>query len=194
MNNRQLAKPFAIAGLALLALGACNSDDYKSDKESPAKDSSVSVSTQANPNMAAADKMKEDHTAIATPAPAKKRGKLSVKMPETAIAETATAATVSTMPEFPGGQNALDSYVNNNVEYPQQAIDDNISGTVRVSFVVDEHGKVTRAHVIGNKLGKGLDEQALKVVSNMPDWKPGKIKGKNVKTRLELPIAFQVEA
>ncbi|MBS1664031.1 MAG: energy transducer TonB [Bacteroidetes bacterium] len=192
MNSRQLAKPFAIAGLALLALGACNSSDYK-DEDSSTKDSSVSTSTQANPSMGAADQMKEDHTATAaTPAPAKKRGKLSVKMPENAT--TATMATVQTMPEFPGGQNGLDNYVNNHIDYPQTAIDDNISGTVRVSFVVDENGKVTKAHVVGNKLGNGLDEQAIKVVSNMPDWKPGKVKGKNVKTRLELPIAFQVEA
>jgi len=92
------------------------------------------------------------------------------------------------------GQNALDDYVNNHIEYPQQAIDDNTSGTIRVSFVVDEKGNVTRAHIIGNKLGNGLDEQALKVVSNMPTWKPGKVNGRNVKTRLELPISFQVEA
>lgn len=98
------------------------------------------------------------------------------------------------MPEFPGGQAALDDYVNNNIEYPQQAIDNNTSGTIKVSFVVDEQGKVQSAHVIGSPLGNGLDEQALRVVSNMPTWKPGKVKGKNVKTRLELPIAFQVEA
>lgn len=192
MNNRQLAKPFAIAGLALLAMGACNSSDYKDGDDATTKDSSVSMSTQSNPNMGAADKMKDDHTAVTTPAPAKKRGKWSVKPFESS--EAASMTNVQKMPEFPGGQNALDNYVNNHIDYPQTAIDDNVSGTVRVSFVVDENGKVTKAHVVGNKLGNGLDEQAVKVVSNMPDWKPGQIKGKNVKTRLTLPIAFQVEA
>ena len=99
------------------------------------------------------------------------------------------------MPQFPGGQNALATYVNNHVEYPQQAIDNNTTGTVMVSFVVDEKGKVTDAHVIGNQLAKdGLNLEAVRVVNNMPDWKPGKVKGKNVKTRLELPINFQLEA
>jgi len=101
---------------------------------------------------------------------------------------------VQVMPEFPGGQKALANYVNNHVEYPQQAIDDNTTGTVKVSFVVDENGKITSAHLInGSKVGKGLDEEALKVVNGMPSWKPGKVKGKNVKTRLELPISFQFD-
>lgn len=99
------------------------------------------------------------------------------------------------MPQFPGGQDALANYVNNHVEYPQQAIDNNTTGTVMVSFVVDERGKVKDARVIGNQMPKdGLSQEALRVVNNMPDWRPGKVKGKNVKTRLELPINFQLEA
>lgn len=98
------------------------------------------------------------------------------------------------MPQFPGGQKALGNYVNDHLDYPQQAIDNNTGGTVMVSFVVDEKGKVSHAKILGNKVGDGLDEQALKVVNNMPEWTPGKVHGRNVKTRLELPIAFQVES
>jgi TonB family protein len=99
------------------------------------------------------------------------------------------------MPQFPGGQHALATYVNNHVEYPQQAIDNNTTGTVMVSFVVDEKGRVKDAHVIGNQMPKdGLDQEAIRVVNNIPDWRPGKVRGKNVKTRLELPINFQLEA
>src|SRR4029077_10888004 len=99
------------------------------------------------------------------------------------------------MPEFPGGQDALANYVENNLNYPQQAIDDNTMGTVRISFVVDKDGKVTDPRIINDKkIGNGLDEEALKVVNQMPTWKPGKVKGKNVKTRLELPITFQLSA
>jgi len=99
------------------------------------------------------------------------------------------------MPAFPGGNDGLSSYVNEHLQYPQRAIDDNTAGTVKVSFVVDEKGKVINAHLMGNeKVGNGLDEEALRVVNTMPAWKPGKVKGKNVKTRLELPISFQLEA
>jgi protein TonB len=98
-----------------------------------------------------------------------------------------------TMPEYPGGHSALAAYVENHLDYPQKALDDNKEGTVSVSFVIDENGKVVDAQVNGNKLGDGLDEEALTVIKNMPNWKPGTVKGKNVKTRLDLPIKFQVE-
>ncbi len=96
------------------------------------------------------------------------------------------------MPEYPGGESALSQYVENHLDYPQQALDDNKEGTVKVSFVVDENGKVSDPVVIGNKVGDGLDEEAIRVINNMPKWKPGMVKGKNVKTRLDLPITFQV--
>ncbi|PWT72251.1 MAG: hypothetical protein C5B59_16230 [Bacteroidetes bacterium] len=99
------------------------------------------------------------------------------------------------MPEFPGGQRALANYIENNLEYPQEAIDDNRQGTVRVTFVVDEKGKVSDPKLIENKkIGDGVDEEALRVVSRMPDWKPGQVRGKNVKARLELPITFQLSS
>ena len=96
------------------------------------------------------------------------------------------------MPEYPGGETALSTYVENNLDYPQQAINDNKEGTVRVSFIVDEKGNVTNPQVAGNKLGDGLDQQAINVIKNMPKWKPGTVKGKNVKTKLDLPITFKV--
>lgn len=97
------------------------------------------------------------------------------------------------MPAYPGGQNALEDYMNNNVEYPQNAIDNNSEGTVNVQFVVDENGNVTNAKVAGKKLGNELDEEAVKEVSNMPKWTPGKVKGKNVKTRIVLPVTYKLE-
>lgn len=98
-------------------------------------------------------------------------------------------------PQFPGGQRGLDNYVNKNVNYPQQAIDDDVSGVVHVSFVVDENGHVTKAKVMdAAKPADGLDEEALRIVRSMPSWTPGKVKGRNVKTRMELPISFVLES
>lgn len=104
-----------------------------------------------------------------------------------------TAAEVA--PAFPGGQRGLDNYITKNVNYPQQAIDDDVSGTVHVSFVVDEQGHVTKARVLdAANIGDGLDQEALRVVRNMPSWMPGKVRGKKVKTRMELPISFLLES
>jgi len=96
-------------------------------------------------------------------------------------------------PAYPGGHSALEDYMNKNIEYPQAAIDNNSEGTVDVQFVVDENGKVHDPKVIGKELSNGIDEEAQKVVSNMPNWTPGKVKGKNVKTRIVLPITFKLE-
>ncbi|HWB92828.1 MAG TPA: energy transducer TonB, partial [Puia sp.] len=77
----------------------------------------------------------------------------------------------------------------------QKAIDDDVSGVVHVSFIIDETGHVTKAKVMdAAKPADGLDEEALRVVRNMPSWTPGKVKGKNVKTRMELPISFVLES
>ncbi|HMI61430.1 MAG TPA: energy transducer TonB [Puia sp.] len=192
-KNYKLTNSFAVAAFALCGLVACNSSDYK---DSSSSDSSAAVTSPADKVADSADKMASASKSSA----AKRKGKMTINMP----AGTNTEKMVKdkegvynwaeAAPEFPGGQNALYNYVNNNIEYPEKAIDDNTTGTVRVSFVIDEDGKVTRPQIIGNKLGNGLDEQALKAVSNMPSWKPGKVNGKSVRTRLELPITFQVEA
>jgi protein TonB len=96
-------------------------------------------------------------------------------------------------PSYPGGQTALEDYITNHIEYPQTAVDDNKEGTVNVQFIVDENGNVSNAKVIGNQVGDGLDEEAVRVISKMPKWEPGKVKGKTVKTRLTLPVTYKLE-
>ena len=96
-------------------------------------------------------------------------------------------------PSYPGGQKALEDYIANHIEYPQMAVDDNKEGTVNVQFIVDENGNVTNAKVLGADLGDGLNDEAVRVISKMPKWEPGKVKGKNVKTRLTLPVTYKIE-
>jgi len=97
-------------------------------------------------------------------------------------------------PEFPGGHDGLSDYINKNLNYSQTDIDNGVSGTIHVSFVVDEHGKVINPQVMdGKNLNNELNEETLKMFKNMPLWKPGLVNGKKVKTRLELPVSFQLE-
>jgi protein TonB len=99
-----------------------------------------------------------------------------------------------TAPEFPGGHEGLSDYINKNLTYSQTAIDNGITGTIHITFVVDEHGKVLNPQVMDSKnLSNDLNEETLKMFKNMPLWKPGLVKGKNVKTRLELPVSFQLD-
>jgi periplasmic protein TonB len=96
------------------------------------------------------------------------------------------------MPQYPGGEAALSKFVENNINYPQDALDQDAEGTVMVSFVIDEKGKVVQPEASGKMTGNGLGQEAIKVVSRMPAWKPGMVKGKAVKTRLTLPVTFKL--
>lgn len=101
-------------------------------------------------------------------------------------------ARAEVMPSFPGGQNALEKYVEDNLQYPQQALDNGTEGRVLIEFDVDEKGKLYRPIIISDKIGDGLEEEALRVVKGMPTWSPGQMKGKNVKTKFTLPISYQI--
>jgi periplasmic protein TonB len=177
-----------MAAIVVTGAVACHSNEYKTQDAVPGADSgSRRISTAA----AASDPVAASPKPTATMPVAKAKtahGRASITMPRIyGKAETA--------PQFPGGQRALDKYINNSVNYPQQAIDDDMSGIVHVSFVVDEQGKVTKAKVLDPaNVGDGLDKEALRVVKSMPSWKPGRVNGKKVRTRMELPISFQVES
>jgi TonB family protein len=176
------------------ALAACTDQNDKTSDRSPVT-SDTSATAKSSTGGYATKKASSSSTTVA-----KRKARTTISTPAVNADrmvrdKEGVYNKAQVMPQFPGGQNALATYVNNHVEYPQQAIDNNTTGTVMVSFVVDERGKVKDAHVIGNQMPRdGLDQEALRVVNNMPDWKPGKVRGKNVKTRLELPINFQLEA
>ena len=96
------------------------------------------------------------------------------------------------MPEFLGGMNSLYNYIANNVTYPQQAIDRGIEGKVWVNFIVETDGSITNVNVT-NGIGGGCDEEAMKVLANMPKWKPGKNEGKPVRVSFNMPVSFKLK-
>ncbi len=99
---------------------------------------------------------------------------------------------VEYFPAYPGGSKGLQKYFDKNLVYPDEATNEGVEGTVYVTFVVDEKGKLSSPQVMGNKLGYGLEEEAIRVINKMPSWTPGKLKGQNVKSRYTLPITFQL--
>ena len=164
---------------------ACN-DTESSDK----KNDSVAKASETV--------MPSDSATVANAA-RKKKGKTSVSDLVSDNAKMARDAhgvynRVEKEPEFPGGQNALANYINNNIAYPQSAVDNGTSGTVQVAFIVDEHGKVQHPQVInGTQLQDGLADEALTAFEKMPSWTPGTVHGKKVKTRMVLPVKFELE-
>jgi periplasmic protein TonB len=99
---------------------------------------------------------------------------------------------VESMPEFPGGEAALHQYLAENIKYPQMAKESGIQGRVFVTFVVERDGKVTDVKVLRG-IGGGCDEEAIRVVQNMPKWAPGKQRGKPVRVQFNLPVKFTLQ-
>ena len=95
-------------------------------------------------------------------------------------------------PTYPGGETALAKFIQENIIYPEPALENGVEANVNVVFAVDENGKVYTPSIKGERTGYGLDESATVVVSKMPRWNPGQIKGKNVKSYYNLPITFKI--
>ncbi|MCQ2303422.1 MAG: energy transducer TonB [Bacteroidales bacterium] len=95
------------------------------------------------------------------------------------------------MPEFPGGEDEMMKFVQDNVVYPQQAKDAGVEGRVFVSFIVETDGSVSDVKVL-HGIGHGCDEAAAEVVQSMPKWKPGLQNGEAVRVRYMLPVSFQL--
>ncbi len=99
---------------------------------------------------------------------------------------------VEDMPEFPGGERALRSYIASHVKYPVIAQENGIQGKVYVTFVVGKDGSVNNAS-IARGVDPSLDKEALRVVNGLPKWKPGKQRGKTVNVSYTVPINFVLQ-
>jgi periplasmic protein TonB len=95
------------------------------------------------------------------------------------------------IPQFEGGREGLSKYLSKNVHYPSEAIERSIQGTVLVCFVVTSEGSVKDAKIVKG-IDPVLDNEALRVVSGMPLWRPGLRAGKPVNIVLTLPIRFDL--
>lgn len=113
-----------------------------------------------------------------------------VKIENTAPDGNGPMSFVEIMPEYPGGETALGKYLNKNMKYPHVAQENDIQGTIFVQFVVNRDGSITDVKTVGAAKGGGLEEEAKRVVSNMPKWKPGRQNGQNVAVFFNLPIRF----
>jgi len=95
-------------------------------------------------------------------------------------------------PSYPGGEKALAKFIQENIVYPEAALENGVEGEVLVGFAVDERGVIYTPVVKGDLAGYGLDEASTAVVAKMPVWNPGQIQGRNVKSYFSLPIKFRI--
>lgn len=100
---------------------------------------------------------------------------------------------VETMPEFPGGQQALFKYLSENVKYPVIAQENGIQGRVICQFVVNKDGAIVDVEVVRSGGDPSLDKEAVRVIKSMPKWNPGKQRGKAVRVKYTVPVNFRLQ-
>ncbi|MDQ4141698.1 MAG: energy transducer TonB [Bacteroidota bacterium] len=98
-------------------------------------------------------------------------------------------AYIETQPEFPGGINGLNLYIRKHFSYPESALKDKTGGIVIIQFVVDKTAKTTDEEEI-KSVRPDLDNEAVRLISMFPEWKPGFQNNKTVNVKYTLPITF----
>jgi TonB family protein len=96
---------------------------------------------------------------------------------------------VESMPQFIGGEEALQKYLITNAIYTTSALKDGSSGTVYVTFVIDENGNIVEPRILRG-VHHDLDSISLRMIKNMPPWIPAKLRGKPVKYQFNQPVKF----
>lgn len=113
------------------------------------------------------------------------------KKPEPPAQDNKVFDAVEQPPVFPGGDAALMKYLNDNIRYPQLAIENNIQGRVVVQFVVQKDGSIGQVKVARSK-DPDLDKEAVRVVKSLPRFQPGKQNGNPVNVWFTLPVTFKL--
>ena len=99
---------------------------------------------------------------------------------------------VEKQPEYPGGTAELFKYLSKAIKYPVIAQENGIQGRVVCSFVVNRDGSIVDIQVMRG-VDPSLDKEAVRVISEMPKWKPGEQRGKPVRVRFILPVQFRLQ-
>ena len=100
---------------------------------------------------------------------------------------------VETMPEFPGGVQALARYIAENIKYPTIAQENGIQGRAMCQFIVERDGSISGVEIVRSAGDKSLDKEALRLIKSMPKWNPGRQKGYPVRVKYTVPVNFTLQ-
>ena len=115
-----------------------------------------------------------------------------VEVEEEEVEEQQIFQVVEEMPEFPGGMGECMKFLAKNIKYPTIAQENGVQGRVIVQFVVNRDGSIVDPVVVRG-VDPYLDKEALRVISTMPKWKPGKQRGKAVRVKYTVPVMFRLQ-
>lgn len=117
---------------------------------------------------------------------------IPVEVPEETVEEETEFMIVEEMPMFGSGTADLMKYLSANIKYPTVSAEQGVQGKVVVQFVVGTHGEILNPVVV-KSVDPYLDKEAIRVISTMPKWKPGKQRGKAVRVKYTVPVVFKLQ-
>ena len=116
-----------------------------------------------------------------------------VEVVEEEIEDDQPLLVAETMPSFQGGDlNTFRNWVQQNVRFPQIALENGIQGRVVVTFVIEKDGRLTNIEVLQTP-DRSLSDEAVRVLSKSPKWSPGKQRNQPVRVKYTLPVDFRVQ-
>ena len=118
---------------------------------------------------------------------------IPVEVPEEVVDENVEFVVVEEMPVFRNGNADLMRYLSENIKYPTVSAEQGVQGRVVVQFVVGVHGEILNPVVV-KSVDPYLDKEAIRVISSMPKWKPGKQRGKAVRVKYTVPVVFRLQS
>ena len=133
-----------------------------------------------------------DEMIVTALAPEEKEKTVNMEASKVAPQEEVVFQVVEEMPEFPGGMGEAMKFLAKNIKYPVAAQQAKIEGRVIVQFVVERDGSISDIHTV-RSVSPELDAEAIRVVSLMPKWNPGKQRGKAVAVKYTMPIMFRLQ-
>ncbi len=126
-----------------------------------------------------------------TPKASETKQATTVKVDESTVDGEEVFQVVENLPEYPGGMNELMKFLQQEVKYPKEAQEKGLQGRVIVQFIVKKDGSIIEPKVV-KPVDPLLDAEAVRVVSAMPKWNPGRQRGQAVNVRFTLPITFRL--
>jgi len=99
---------------------------------------------------------------------------------------------VAHSPEFTGGIEKMNQFISKNLNYPEEDLKNNIQGTVWIEFIVYKDGIIKNIKIVKG-INENLDNEGIRIIKQMPKWKPGEQQGKKVNVRYTMPIKFRIQ-
>jgi TonB family protein len=193
--NRQRKNGLYITGIILLMLigyfslnSVLRSETPASVKPNHSPDAAKEISNKSSVAPAASQVVPKPEQ-VKTPSASAATPPTSGKRP---AAEKILVKSTFTEAEPAAGFPALYEYFNRQLKYPPDALKDSIQGVITVKFEVNELGQPEKIKIL-NSLGNACDQEALRLITNMPAWKPALLDGKPVSSKISLPLTFQIK-